>query len=149
MANLTINNEYDLDQAKKLLDDMTAVSRITSTTSHRWDHAWCELIRDLEREIDRAERATFHVSDWMTAVPEGWDTVVGYLARNKPDVLRTMDATPSASLPDGTTLTRVMESQGFERGHLPKVRAPKALRDQGVPRVNIYPTPVLARHFAA
>lgn len=81
---------------------------------------------------------------YLTPVPRGHDTVLGYLVRHRPDLLAHMDSTPDATRRDGFWLMHRCREKGIEPV---KVRAPKIMRDQGVFEVNAYPVALLARRF--
>lgn len=78
-------------------------------------------------------------------VPEGWDTVLGYLAKYHPDVLDAFDySNPSATARDGWWLKHQCMKRGIET---PRVPAPPCLRACGIDHVNAYPVTLLAHRW--
>ena len=77
-------------------------------------------------------------------LPRGFETVLGYLAKRAPRLLELMEPKADSTLRDGFWLKRQSERRGY---HVPKVRAPKFLRDQGIQTVNAYRLELLAERF--
>jgi hypothetical protein len=84
------------------------------------------------------------VSDYLTTVPRGYNTVLGYLATRAPHLLAFMDEDAEATLRDGYWLKRQAEREGHR---VVKVPAPAHLVRQGIFEVNAYPEFLLDRRF--
>lgn len=69
-------------------------------------------------------------------VPEGWNTVLGYLAETNPEALALMDKDAEATLRDGYWLAARCKRLGIKPI---KVTASTILLQQGVWQVNAYP----------
>jgi hypothetical protein len=105
-------------------------------------------------EIDRTKRklASLHdilttaYEDCLTPVPEGFDTVLGYLARYHPDVLAVMGdyADPQVTVRDGFKLAHMAKRYGCT---VLWVEAPPALKAQGIDKVRAYPLSLLAKRW--
>jgi hypothetical protein len=76
--------------------------------------------------------------------PEGWNTVLGYLASTNPEALFLMDPDAEATKRDGYWLINQCKKLGIEPV---KVRAPAHLIEQGIFEVNAYPEWLLARRL--
>lgn len=113
-----------------------------------------ERIDTLEGEVEDEVRAIFDKAvesmgmadpaaspDWryLSACPEGHDTVLGFMAQHFPDVVdQCWDATDTQR--DGFWLGHRCR----ERGIVPvKVAAPQVLQEQGIHAVNAYPVDML------
>lgn len=79
-------------------------------------------------------------------VPEGYDTVLGYLAKHHPDVLVLMGdyADPQATVRDGFKLAHWCKKQGCP---VLWVKAPPVLAERGVDKVRAYPLSLLAKRW--
>lgn len=76
-------------------------------------------------------------------VPEGYDTVLGYLAYHHPDVLDTFDyRDPCQTTRDGYKLMHLARIEGAP---VIWVEAPPCLREAGIDRIRAYPVEVLAK----
>lgn len=81
------------------------------------------------------------VSPWITpGVPEGYDTVLGYLGKTHPEVLDLMEDPISGTQHDGFWLQH--RSARLGRGTI-KVEAPAPLLEAGIQVVNAYPVDLL------
>jgi hypothetical protein len=75
-------------------------------------------------------------------LPEGYDTVLGYLAKTNPEALALMDwRDPDATLRDGWWLAHRCKHD------VRYVPAPDALRRLGIMRVRCYPVELLKLRF--
>jgi hypothetical protein len=86
------------------------------------------------------------LAQYMSPCPEGYDTVLGYLAKNHPADLEFMDTDPEATVRDGFWLTARAKAKGIK---MCKVLAPEVLRKQGrhIEMVNAYPVSLLAERL--
>jgi hypothetical protein len=104
-----------------------------------------EALDALERQLATVTLARFQ--DCVSPdVPEGYDTVLGYLAKQHPEVLETFDySDPQATVRDGWFLARL----AGKRLHalLIYVTAPPVLQARGIDSVRAYPINLLARRF--
>lgn len=99
--------------------------------------------------VDAVEAATRPVlpspaQDYLTACPEGYDTVVGWLSVNRPDVIVTLGDAPACTQRDGFWLMHRCRERGIPEVW---VRAPKVLADQGIDKVRAYPADLLAERL--
>jgi hypothetical protein len=81
---------------------------------------------------------------FMSAVPAGYDTVFGFLAKHYPDVLTFMDETVDATEADERTLATWCREKGLATV---EVKAPPSLHEAGVERVTAYPLTLLVACF--
>lgn len=85
------------------------------------------------------------VSDYLSPyLPLGFDTVLGWLAKNDPVVLSMMDETPEATARDGFWLCHRCKALGIKPV---KVPASAFLVRMGLFDVNSYPVELLAERF--
>jgi hypothetical protein len=78
-------------------------------------------------------------------VPEGYDTVLGYLAKHHPEALDLFDySVPEATQRDGYWLAHRVKERGLEPVH---VAAPPILAAQGIFQVRAYPVDLLQRRW--
>lgn len=83
-----------------------------------------------------------HLDALSPNVPEGFETVLGYLARNRPDLLDLGDwRDPGVTALDGYWLTHRSQAQSCW------VTAPPALEARGIRNVRAYPVALLAQRF--
>lgn len=86
------------------------------------------------------------VAEFVSAdAPAGWDTVVGYLARHAPALLRIMDRLPSSTEEGGHPLTASCRRLGITPV---TVAAPPLFVAHGIAAVSAFPVRLLADHFA-
>jgi hypothetical protein len=78
--------------------------------------------------------------DQTSAVPRGWDTCRGYLAKYEPDTMADIDDTPAALDPDD-------EAIGKAEHQFIQVKAPEVLQRQGVIKVKAWPLAALKAYF--
>jgi hypothetical protein len=100
-----------------------------------------DALDTLERQLATVTLARFSdcVSD--DVIP-GYDTVLGYLAKQHPEVLETFDYTdPRATVRDGWALAK------RDKGAALYVTAPPVLRKVGIETVRVYPLEQLAKRF--
>lgn len=89
-------------------------------------------------ELEQAEAGTMH-PDAVSPVPDGYDTVLGYLAKRHPDVLDCFDySDPQATTRDGWWLHHRTKQDAPIY-----VRAPECLKAHGIEHVRAYPIAVL------
>lgn len=92
--------------------------------------------------IERCDKvAERHLDCVSRNVPEGYDTVLGYLARCHPEVLDLMDYTQ----PDTTARDGFWLAHRFKRCEY--VPAPPVLRTKGIMRVRCWPIELLEQRF--
>ena len=76
-------------------------------------------------------------------VPEGYDTVLGYLAKHHPDILDLIDRTdPDATARDGWWLSHRCKDSVQQY-----VLAPECLRAAGIKRVRLWPIALMAQRW--
>jgi hypothetical protein len=77
-------------------------------------------------------------------LPEGYDTVLGYLSRERPEIVDLMSDPIGDTLKDSFTLKAdcVKDDATVET-----VDAPPALRERGIMQINAYPLEYLATRF--
>lgn len=80
------------------------------------------------------------INRFLSEVPEGFDTVLGYLARNNPEALFLMGPDAEATARDGFWLTHRCKQRGIKPV---KVEACAHLIEQGIFVVNAYPISLL------
>src|SRR5512139_3933002 len=77
-----------------------------------------------------------HVDAITPNVLEGYDTILGYLAKNHPDILDTFDyRVPEATQRDGFKLSHMARIVGEDQRY---VDAPRCLWTEGITRVRAY-----------
>jgi hypothetical protein len=103
-----------------------------------------ETVDAMERQLSSVPRVCRH-SGCVSHVPEGYDTVLGYLAKYQPEVLDMYDySDPKATQRDGWWLKATTLRMGRVA---PLVDAPPVLQRVGITEVRAYPVDVLARRF--
>jgi hypothetical protein len=100
--------------------------------------ATAEQMREFCHEINADAR-------YLSPCPRGYDTVLGYLAKNYPERLAIMDQTADATMRDGWWLRGECLRQDIAPV---KVKAPAFLREQGIEEVNAYPYALLHHRFS-
>lgn len=85
-------------------------------------------------------------ADYMSPslIPDGWYTVISYLARHNPEMLALLDHPAEDTQRDGFWLNHQCKQRGIRPT---KVVAPKVLQELGVHHVNIYPVDLLRQRF--
>lgn len=95
--------------------------------------------RIAELQVDRHRDA---ISPY---VPQGYDTVLGYLAKHHPDVLDHVDYyDPSVTTRDGWKMSHLCTRKG---ARVVYVDAPPCLQSAGIERVRAYPIALLATRW--
>jgi hypothetical protein len=108
-------------------------------------------VAQMQEQLDTLEAALAAAplvrhSDCVSDVPPGWDTVLGYLAKYRPDILAMFDyADPSATQRDGFWLAHQVKRRG--RGEVRFVLSPPILQRAGIASVRAYPLDLLQRRF--
>lgn len=74
----------------------------------------------------------------------GYDTIVGWVSKNRPDIVENMGTQAWLHTRDGFWLTNQCKKRGLK---VHKVRAPEVLVDQGIEEVNAYPVELIAERF--
>jgi hypothetical protein len=88
----------------------------------------------------------FRPSEYFSPdLPEGFDTVLGYLAKHEPYTLSCIDQFAEATLRDGWWLTHRCRKAGIKPI---KVPASLFLVQQGIFEVNSYPVALLQERFS-
>jgi hypothetical protein len=101
-------------------------------------------IADLERFRSNCACA---FEDCITpSVPEGFDTVLGWLAKHHPDVLVLLGdvSDPQATVRDGWRLAHWCKREGKP---VLWVEAPAVLQERGIEKVRAYPVSLLKRRW--
>ncbi|WP_296084131.1 hypothetical protein [uncultured Agrobacterium sp.] len=110
-----------------------------------------KLVDFYKRAIEEQARAEGALGDLKLAdylspnVPEGHDTVLGYLAKHEPFVLSVIEQYAEATVRDGWWLTHRCKTIGITP---PKVPACLFLVQQGIFEVNCYPLELLRERFS-
>jgi hypothetical protein len=85
----------------------------------------------------------------ISDVPEGYDTVLGFLAKRHPDVLEAFDYTnPLNTVRDGWWLARRVKGEKHVRVEDRYAEAPPVLKEKGIERVRIYPVSLLEQRWS-
>ncbi|MGN6548772.1 MAG: hypothetical protein ACTHJ3_02605 [Pararhizobium sp.] len=93
-----------------------------------------------------APRGQVPTSPYVTPeVPDGFDTVLGYLVKNNPECLDYMDDPATATMRDGFWLTHQSSRRSLP---VVKVPAPAALGELGITEVNAYAISLLEERLA-
>lgn len=82
---------------------------------------------------------------FLSPCPPGYDTVLGWIAKNNPGLLDLIDRVPEATQRDGFWLKHRCREQGLE---VIKVDACAFLSKQGIKSVNSYPIHLLNVRFS-
>lgn len=104
----------------------------------------------ISSEVDHLEeqltkKTVEHAWAITPKVPPGYDTVLGYLAKNHPDVLDSFDySDPEVTQRDGFWLTHRCKERGISPFY---VDAPACFAGKGITHVNAYPIAVLAERW--
>lgn len=85
-----------------------------------------------------------YLSHFLTETPEGFDTVLGWLAKNNPEALMLMQDPIFDTRRDGFWLMHKAEQEGCK---VKKVSAPPIMAEEGIPTVNAYPNALLERRL--
>lgn len=83
--------------------------------------------------------------EYVSPCPEGYDTILGYLAKHNPEALELIDKDPDATQRDGFWCMHRSRERGIT---VQKVAAPKFLAKFGIDEVNAYPIELLEERFA-
>lgn len=107
-----------------------------------------KLLADASAELDRLDGISGHRVDlrYLSPVPPGYDTILGYLAKVNPEMLELIDKDPEATQRDGFWLPHQAKKRGMA---VIKVDACLWLSKFGVSAVNAYPVSLLAERFQA
>lgn len=101
------------------------------------------LADQLGWKIDTGTEVSRYISKRL---PKGYDTILGYIAKNFPDRITTLgeEAMVASTLRDGFWC----KHECRRRGLTPiKVIAPRAANEDGIEEVNAYPVEVLQARF--
>ncbi|WP_018123356.1 hypothetical protein [Desulfovibrio oxyclinae] len=82
---------------------------------------------------------------FLSDCPEGYDTVLGYLAKRHPDLLDLIDKEPEATTRDGFWLMHRCKERGIKRL---RVKACPFLQAFGITEVWSYPIGLLKERFS-
>ena len=136
-------SEHQLTEIRATLD---VVANILSGLYARLDTI-VDANKAKSLAVPHSEYTNFYVrhKDAVTPdVPEGYDTILGFLAKRHPDVLDTFDYR------DATLTVR----DGFKLAHMDNklgtpvyVEAPSCLRAAGIERVRAYPVALLQQRW--
>ena len=85
------------------------------------------------------------LSRFSTVCPSGYDTIVGWVAKNRYDIIENLGTAAWLHSRDGFWIANRTRSKGKA---VEKVVAPPVLREQGIEQVNAYPVEVIAERFA-
>jgi len=81
---------------------------------------------------------------YKSEVPEGHNTVLGYIAENNPEMLELISDPAEGTQRDGFKLSHWVRGYGIDPI---KVDAPSILRIKGIEKVNAYPEHLLKDRF--
>ncbi|RWP18886.1 MAG: hypothetical protein EOR00_09635 [Mesorhizobium sp.] len=79
-------------------------------------------------------------SPWDSAVPEGYDTVVGYFARTLPSAFDMMEDPIFGTQRDGFWCSNQARARDIQ---VVRVEAPEAMKQIGIETINAYPIELL------
>lgn len=82
------------------------------------------------------------MAGWVSPVPQGWDTVLGWTAKHNPAFFDLCDDPISGTVRDGYWLTHRCRERGI---NAISVDAPAHLAARGIRTVNAYPTSLVAQ----
>jgi len=109
-----------------------------------------EDVRELFREV--AQEAGLipspyerDLSQFQSACPAGFDTIIGWVSKNRYDIIENCGTAAWLHSRDGFWLSNQCKKR---QRAIFKVEAPKVLRDQGIDHVNAYPIELIAERFA-
>lgn len=86
------------------------------------------------------------LEDYTTPCPEGWDTVVGYLAKHRPEVIAALGEAAEVTQRDGFWLMHRTRERGLP---VVWVRASRVLQEQDVMQVRAWPVDLLSERLGA
>ena len=90
--------------------------------------------------------ASIPVNPYESVVPAGYDTVLGFLSKDHPEVLDLMEDPISGTARDGLWLTHRAHRRGIG---VVEVEAPQIAKDCGIDKLNAYPVSLLRERLAA
>lgn len=85
-------------------------------------------------------------SPWESPVPEGYDTVVGFIAKTQPSAFEMFADPATETQHDGFWLKHQASRRGLG---VVKVEAPEAFKEMGIEVINAYPLSLLQERLAA
>lgn len=91
------------------------------------------------------QQPTRDLSRFSTVCPPGYDTIVGWVAKNRYDIVENLGTAAWLHSRDGFWIANRTRNKGKA---VEKVVAPPVLREQGIEQVNAYPVEVIAERFA-
>lgn len=108
-----------------------------------------EKLVEIAKELDVAQAfpITPDVSPYVTPVddmPAGYDTIIGWLAKNSPELLQQGFSDPRRTISDGNKVRALCRDH--DRNWL-RVPAPPAFQCDDIKEVNAYPVGIIAKHF--
>lgn len=112
-----------------------------------YTHALLRELRELQAQPIAPELFDYKHEDAISYnMPEGYDTVLGYLAKNHPDVLDLIDYyDPEATQRDGWKLSHMVNRTAGAQ--VVYVEAPKCLQTKGIFTVRAYPVSLLQQRW--
>ncbi|MCA2979335.1 MAG: hypothetical protein INH37_13685 [Myxococcaceae bacterium] len=114
--------------------------QLAAPTGHR------ELFREVAQEAGLIPSPYERdLSQFQSACPAGFDTIIGWVSKNRYDIIENCGTAAWLHSRDGFWLSNQCKKR--QRPIL-KVEAPKVLRDQGIEQVNAYPIDLIAERFA-
>ena len=85
------------------------------------------------------------LSRFSTDCPTGYDTIIGWVAKNRYDIIENLGTAAWLHTRDGFWLTHQCRARDQS---IHKVEAPAVLKEQGIQQVNAYPVELIAERFA-
>ena len=74
-----------------------------------------------------------------------FDTVVGWLSKNRPDAIESSFDVVTETIKDGMTIARICRKENVR---IEAAEAPEVFKEMGIRSINQYPNYVIERHFA-
>lgn len=92
------------------------------------------------RNLTVQTKITAKQYEYISPCPEGYDTILGWMAKHRPEMLEMIDKEPEATQRDGFWCVHRCRERGIA---VQKVPAPEFLAKFGIEEVNAYPTELL------
>lgn len=108
---------------------------------------WTDILGLIVEAVHKTTQEVPKAPDWryLSHCPEGYDTVLGYMARHFPDHVG-ICAEAEDTLRDGFWLTHRCRERGLDAV---RVSAPQCLQAQGIATVKAYPINLLRERMGA
>lgn len=104
----------------------------------------CLIAQDCAAYLARYKHEGVILDAYGSACPDGYDTVIGWLAKNKPHIVELMSDPVHDTMADGRLLAKTCKDRGIEAV---KVDAPLIFVKEGFHVINSYPIRLLEERF--